>query len=184
MIAAVYPTQRTQAVEPAIVQAPPVKVAKVTVVGAQPSPPVRALRALYASVEAVRAAHVAAGLDFEIGPLRARFPEAQAGSPWTWHWVLAVSVPDNTISVPQLDPDLRVEIEVWVYDRVAELVHEGTEETKPASVQRLLEFVLAKGFRPAGVREEIYLGTGPAGGRTLLRYQILAASRGLQRRAL
>lgn len=165
--------QRTVAApEPRVTETRPVKVAAVHVTGDLRRSRDRALRALYASVGALRAADLSAGLDFDIGPLRVRLPDAQRGPIESWHATFAVAIPEHVGTLPQLDRDLQVDVEIWVYGTAAELMHEGPDETKPASVQRLQEFIAEKGYRPAGWREEILLGTGPHGLRTLIRYPV------------
>ena len=159
--------------EPRFVTLPPAKFAVVHVTGAARHLRDEALESLYASVGALRAVDEAAGLDFDLGPLRMRVPDAQMGPLHLWRSVFALPVPDRTVEMPQTDPTFPVDIEVWVYGTAAELLHEGPEETKPVTVQRLQEFIIGNKRRLAGWREEIYLGTGPHGGRTLLRYPIV-----------
>lgn len=163
--------------EPRLVQGHPEKVAVVTVTGRKRLGVGRAMRALYASVGAVRAANTREGRPFDVGPLRARFPEAQTGPIEDWTWQLAVGVPDSTVLLPQLDPTVRVRIEIWVQDLLVELVHEGSEDAKPAAIARLVEFAMGAGYRPSGMREEIFLGTGPRGARTLLRSPVVPLGR-------
>lgn len=75
--------------------------------------------------------------------------------------------------------DAGVQVEVWEYGAVAEILHVGPYHAEAATVQRLREYIGQEGYRIVGDHEEIYLkGPGmflrgnPERYRTLIRYRV------------
>lgn len=132
-----------------------------------------ALAALYSAVEALRVELRTKGRDFEIEPLRARWPDAHLVPKTDWHGAWALRVPDDTIEVARVVRGVEVEVERWDYGPVAEILHVGPFTTEPESVARLHEFIEAEGLEIAGAHEEEYL-TPPGGDdqRTIIRYPV------------
>lgn len=120
---------------------------------------------------------------FTVAP-RARWPIAIATTPkdqWLGRYALPVSstakLPDN---FKNNDPDLKVGIVTWEYGTVAEILHIGPYSAETPTIQRLHDFIKAKGYRIIGEHEEDYIkgpsmfGPGdPNKYYTIIRYQIV-----------
>jgi len=133
----------------------------------------QAAGALYASVSALAGELKKKGVDFQVGALRARWPDV-AGTPkdqWTGIWGLPI--PDDVDSLPQKVPGVDLKIEKWQYGTVAQILHTGPYDTEPATIKQLMEFISKSGYQVAGSHEEEYLTPpGALEQKTLIRYPI------------
>lgn len=107
---------------------------------------------------------------------RARWSFADIAQPKDrWEGRYALPVSDGF-------PDLRggqAVTEVWEYGDVAEILHVGSYESEPPTINRLQDFIKAQGYAIVGDHEEEYLkGPGmffrgnPDRYKTLIRYRI------------
>jgi hypothetical protein len=113
-------------------------------------------------------------------PPRARWAgDLAVKSSWTGFY--AMPVPDDTASLPAIDsePGYKVELTVWEYGDVAEILHIGPYAEEKPIVDRLREFVDQQGYEIVGLHEEEYLkGPGmffkgdPAKYHTIIRYRL------------
>jgi hypothetical protein len=119
---------------------------------------------------------------FSIAP-RARWPHIIATTPkdqWLGRYALPVS---PTAKFPDkfkvAEPGLKVALVTWKYGPVAEILHIGPYSAETPTIERLRNFIKAKGYRISGEHEEDYIkgpsmfGPGdPNKYYTIIRYQI------------
>lgn len=119
---------------------------------------------------------------FTVAP-RARWPHIIAATPkdqWLGRYALPVSatakLPDNFKAVP----GLKVSLEDWKYGTVAEILHIGPYSAETPTIERLRDFIKAKGYRIIGEHEEEYVkgpsmfGPGdPNKYYTIIRYRVV-----------
>lgn len=112
---------------------------------------------------------------------RGRWPADPATPEDQWVGILAMPIPDSVTALP--DPPSKdghtVELATWTYGEVAQILHEGSYDTEPPTVQRLHDFIQAQGYRISGLHEEEYVkGPGmffrgdPAKYLTVIRYPV------------
>ncbi len=159
--------------EPQIVEMPPQKMAVVrtegdpNIVGAQVFP------ALYGSAYTLKFALRKKGVDFKVGALRARWPNAHIAPKDQWIGIWGLPIPDNTTALPQKVPDNEVKIEVWEYGTVAQVLHIGPWDAEEPTIVRLHDFIAQNGYEIAGTHEEEYLTTPHAKvQKTIIRYPV------------
>ena len=153
--------------EPRIVERASRRVAVVRTVGPPSEVAAQAIPVLYRAVYGLKMTRKRAGADFTVGPLRARWPNADAApvEEWVGEWALAV--PDDVPNLPG------TEIERWEYGLTAEILHVGPFATESGSVERLLAYVAEHGYEVAGPHEEEYLTRPDAPTqRTVIRYPV------------
>ena len=101
-----------------------------------------------------------------------------------WVGRYAIPIPDSIhdIKLPEAPPGFTIQITNWEYGDVAEILHIGPYSAEKATVERLRNFVHARGFRIVGEHEEVYLkGPGmffkgnPKHYYTIIRYQVAKA---------
>ena len=124
----------------------------------------RLMPPLYATAYAVRKIYKNQGLPFKVEKLRGRWPGAiidQEKSDWSGFYGLPVPNTVETllpVKAEKLLPDTPVTLETWHYGTVAQILHIGSYSQEYATVQKLLEFIKAKGYCAiADSHEEIYL---------------------------
>jgi hypothetical protein len=119
------------------------------------------------------------GPDFK--PPRARWPVGQGVPMEEWEGLYAMPVPQEITSLPGARPGggLGVELTVWDYGEVAEILHVGRYDQEEPTVKRLMAFLQEAGYEAAGMHEEEYLkGPGmlfsgnPARYLTVIRYPV------------
>jgi len=119
------------------------------------------------------------GKVFKVGPLRARWPDANVVARDRWTGVWGLPLPAGIDALPQKNPDVTVKREVWEYGPVAELLHVGSYATEGPTVARLHAFVTEQGYEIAGPHEEEYLTTPRARvQKTLIRFRVRRAGGG------
>jgi hypothetical protein len=131
------------------------------------------LPALYGSVYKLKSNLKKVDKAFEIAPLRARWPDAHLLPRFQWHAIWAIPVPEETTTLPQKLPHIAVELELWDYGTVAQVLHIGPYSDEGPAVQRLKSFIEESGYEIAGPHEEEYL-TSPTAKvqKTIIRYQV------------
>lgn len=123
---------------------------------------------LYRAVYRLKLQRQAAGADFPVEALRARWPNAHRAPRGEWEGVWALPVPDDVARLP--DAEGLVTLETWEYGPCAEIVHEGSYATEGESVRRLHALADELGYELAGPHEEEYLTRpGAPRQRTLIR---------------
>ena len=160
--------------QPQLTERPPRRMAVVRTTGDPNQVAGAALGALFGSVEALRQEAAQHGREIPLKTLRARWPnvgEAPAKEHLLGVWGLPV--PDDVSSLPQVVPGIEVSLETWTYGTVCEILHRGPFSTEPATLERLEEFLSARGFQACGDHEEEYLTPpGAPDQRTLIRYPV------------
>lgn len=110
---------------------------------------------------------------FKVGPLRARWPDANDVPRERWTGVWGLPLPNGIAALPQKNPEIPVKREVWEYGPVAELLHVGPYTAEGPTVARLQAFVAEQGFEIVGPHEEEYLTTPRAKvQRTIIRFRV------------
>ncbi len=159
--------------EPEIYQAPAQKMAVVHTRGDSNLVKLQAMRSLYGAVYELRFNLKTEGHKFKIKALRARWPDTRITQRDEWDIAWGLPIPEETTSLTQQVPDIKVEIEVWEYGMVAQVLHVGPHDAEPETAQRLHDFITASGYDVAGAREEEYLTTQNAKiQKTVIRYPI------------
>jgi hypothetical protein len=131
------------------------------------------LSALYGTVYSLKFARTQQGRDFEIGPLRARWPDAHLLPKDQWLGIWGLPIPDDVESPPQKTPGFDVRIERWSYGEVAQILHIGSYADEEPVVRRLHDFIEASGYDITGVHEEEYLTSSDAKvEQTIIRYPV------------
>jgi hypothetical protein len=115
------------------------------------------LPTLFESVCTLEESLRAAGRDFAVGPLYARWPDVDTLPREEWRCIWALPIPDDVSTLPRINPYVAVEVEVWVYGTVVQLLHVGLPCGKNPALRLLRDFVSKHGYELAGPREEIYL---------------------------
>lgn len=159
--------------DPQIVEMPPQKMAVVYTEGDPNAVAAQALSALYGSVYTLKFDLKKKGIDFKVGPPRARWPNAHLVPKDQWTGIWGLPIPNDTTSLPQKVPGTEIKIEVWEYGTVAQVLHVGPYDAEMPTVQRLHAFITEQGYEIAGVHEEEYLTTPKAKvQKTIIRYAI------------
>ena len=160
--------------EPQIVKMPSQKMAVVYSKGDPNEVGQQVMPALYGAVYTLKFQLKKKGIEFKVGTLRARWPDAHLLPKNKWTGIWGLPVPDNVASVPQKVAGIEVKVEVWQYGTVAQMLHIGPYTTEGATVQQLHDFIAQNGYQIAGVHEEEYLTTPKAKvQKTLIRYPVV-----------
>ena len=112
--------------DPIILEMPSQKMAVVQGRGSPDKVFPKIFPALYGSVYTLKFDLKKRGLEsFKVSPPRARYPDVHLQTKEEWLIIAGIPVPDNTISLPQKEPDTEVKIETWEYGTVAQILHLG-----------------------------------------------------------
>jgi hypothetical protein len=137
------------------------------------------LPALFETVCTLRDALREEGREFAIGPLYARWPSMDRLPKEEWLCIWALPVPDDITWLPQSTPYVAIEIEVWVYGTVAQILHVGSPCATDPAMGLLQEFAARHEYEIAGPREELYLPRVRADAQDILiRYPVKKQTRG------
>jgi len=160
--------------EPEIIEMPAQKMAAVYARGTPGQVFPQVLPILYNSVSLLKFERKKSGSPaFNIGGLRARYPDAHLAPMEEWTNVIGLPVPEDTTYLPQKVGGAEVKIELWEYGTVAQIHHHGSYEGEGNSVDRLLRFIIDNGYEIVGVHEEEYLTSPDAETpRTIIRYRV------------
>jgi hypothetical protein len=159
--------------DPYIIEMPAQKMAVATTVGDPNVVGVRVFPALYGAVYTLKFALKKQGVQFKVGAIRARWPNAYSAPKDQWIGIWGLPIPGDTETLAQKDPAMEVKIETWEYGTVAEILHLGPYSEETPTIQRLCDFITANGYEIAGVHEEEYLTRPDAKmQKTLIRYPI------------
>lgn len=133
----------------------------------------KAMPALYGSVYTLKFQLKKSGMVFKVGKLIGRWPDAHLlpKDQWTGIWGLPVAA--DTAELPQKIKDYPVQLELWEYGTVAELLHVGSYNEEGPSIERLHKFIEENGYEICGTHEEEYLTTPKAKVmKTIIRYPV------------
>lgn len=163
--------------QPVIAERSAAKMAAVHTVGEPAEAAARAFPALYGAAYGLKfALKKAAGPEYKVPPLRARWfggPEWATTPRSEWKAVWGIEIPEDTIEVPQKDPETPVAIERWEYGTVAEVLHHGTYAEEVPTINLLHAFIAEQGYEICGPHEEEYLTRPDAKvPKTVIRYQV------------
>ncbi len=126
------------------------------------------------------------GPSFKAPKARFRFPidlsmpaeerlKAIAGNPW--EGAVGIPVPEGTVLTERAKA-AGARLARWEYGMTAEILHLGSYATEPPTIQKLEDFIKARGYRVSGDHEEEYLrggdgrGTKPEDFWTIIRYRV------------
>ena len=117
----------------------------------------KAMPALYGSIYKLKFELKKKGIDFKVGRLRARWPDAHLVQKGRWTGIWGLPIPDEVTEIPQKTPEVEVKIETWQYGTVAQILHLGPHKEEGPAVERLHRFIKDSGYEIAGTHEEEYL---------------------------
>lgn len=133
----------------------------------------KAMPALFGSVYKLKFDLKKKGIEFQVGKLRARWPDAHLVPKDQWTGIWALPVPEDTTELAQKVEGIQVKLETWSYGTVAQILYIGPYIEEGPTIQRLHEFIKAKGYQLAGTHEEEYLTSHQAKVmKTIIRYEI------------
>jgi effector-binding domain-containing protein len=116
--------------------------------------------------------------------LRMAIPETdktfQGGVIGTLEVTVGLPIPETITSLPAVTDNngVTVKISTWEYGSVAEIQHIGPYDKEPPTIQKLLDYIKAQGYAPAGIHEEEYIagpgmpGVNPDQYVTVIRYPV------------
>lgn len=160
--------------DPRVLEMPAQKMAVVEGKGAPDKVFSELMPALYGSVYTLKFSLKKQGVPtFKVGALRSRYPNAHLVPKEEWIIRMGLPVPEDTVSLPQKVPGIRVKLETWEYSTVAQILHLGPYDTEYGTVARLHQFIEEAGYEMAGTHEEEYLSRPDVKvPRTIIRYPI------------
>ena len=114
---------------------------------------------------------------------KARWPESFDTPVSEWIGLYAMQVPDSIETLPSSEPvpGCTVELTVWEYGVVAEILHVGSYAAETPTIETLHRFIADQGYEITGHHEEEYLkgpgmwGVSEKDYLTIIRYQISKA---------
>lgn len=166
---------RKQKTGPEIVELPSRTMAVVRTVGDPGELGETVFKALYGAVYGLKFALKKQDIQFKVEAPRARW---FAGENWrdvpreAWEAAWAIPVPEGTVELAQKVPDRPVQIEVWDYGLVAQVLYTGEYADEGPAIDELHRFIAEQGYEIAGPHEEEYLSRPGAQAKTIIRYQI------------
>jgi hypothetical protein len=133
----------------------------------------KAMSALYGSVYALKFQLKKEGVEFKVGKLIGRWPDAHLVPKEEWTGIWGLPVPAGTTELPQKYEDYPVKLENWEYGTVAEILHLGPYAEEGPTIEKLHRFIEENGYEIAGIHEEEYL-TKPDSKvvKTIIRYPV------------
>jgi hypothetical protein len=160
--------------KPALCEMPAQKMAVVRALGDPNETGGQVLPALFGAVYTLKFKVLKPrGVEFTVGPPRARWPLPFDTPRERWVGLWAIPVPDDTDELPQTVPDVPVALETWRYGTVAHVLHLGPYADEAPTVERLRAFIAAQGLEIAGAHEEEYLSRPQAKQmKTVIRYPV------------
>ena len=144
--------------EPEILEMPPQKMATVYVKGAPEQVFPRVLPDLYGSIHALNIELKKQGLStLTVGGLRARYPDAHLVPITEWTNVIGLPVPESTLSLPQKVGGSQINIEIWEYGTVGQILLNGPDNGEISAIERLHRYIRDNDYEIIGVHEEEHL---------------------------
>ena len=144
--------------EPQIMEMPAQRMAVVRAKGAPDKVFPEVMPALYGSVFTLKFNLKKQGLStFKVSGLRTRYPDAHLVAKEEWTHIIGLPIPEDTTSLPQKVPHVKVKIETWEYGTVAQILHLGPYDQEAPTIERLHRFIDESGYKIAGMHEEEYL---------------------------
>lgn len=164
-----------RALKPEIIQLSAQKMAVVTSKGDPTITASGVLNVLYGAVYTLKFDLKKQGREtFKVGALRARWKDANLLPRDEWTAVWAIPIPADTELLPQKTPDVEVEMTIWEYGTVAQVLHVGPYSEETPTIDLLLRFIEENGYEIVGQHEEEYLTTPKAKvQKTIIRYQVM-----------
>ncbi len=117
----------------------------------------KAMPALYGSVYTLKFQLKKQGVEFKVGKLIGRWPDAHLVPKDEWTGIWGLPVPPETTELPQKSNEYSVRLENWEYGTVAEVLHIGPYTEEGPTVEILHNFIEENGYEIAGIHEEEYL---------------------------
>jgi len=166
--------QRKSKTDPQILEMPPQKMAVVYGKGVPDKVFPEFMPALYGSAYTLKFDLKKQGLPtFKVSGLRARYPDAHLVPQDEWTIIVGLPIPEDTTSLPQKVPGIKVKIETWEYGTVAQILHLGAYDQEGPTIERLHQFIKESGYDIAGAHEEEYLTSPDAKViKTIIRYPV------------
>lgn len=167
--------------KPEITTLEPQTVLTITSVG-DPNESEHYFKALYGTAYSTRfKVYKPAGKDMKLGKLMARWPDAhlKPKDQWTGIWGLPVPSFVRQQDLVQKDPLMPIKVEVWEYNEVAQVLHEGPYAAEGPTVKLLHTFIAESGYTIDGYsHEEVYLTSPDAvNQKTIIRYKVKKAEK-------
>ncbi|AFM01661.1 hypothetical protein Desde_3375 [Desulfitobacterium dehalogenans ATCC 51507] len=133
----------------------------------------KAMQALFGSVYGLKFQLKKQGIEFKVGKLIGRWPDAHLVPKDQWTGIWGLPVPQGTTELPQKSAEFPVRLEHWDYGTVAEILHIGPYTEEGPTIQTLHTFIEESGYEIVGVHEEEYL-TKPTSKvvKTVIRYPV------------
>lgn len=133
----------------------------------------KVMPALYSAVYKLKFKLKKEGRIFEVGKLRARWPDAHLVPKNQWTGIWGLPVPEDTKELFQKIPEVQVKLERWEYRTVAQITHLGPYASEGPTIEKLKNFIAESGYQILGHHEEEYLTTPKAKiQKTIIRYPI------------
>lgn len=166
--------RKSSKTEPKILEMPPQKMAVVNGKGTPEKVFTELIPALYGSVYTLKFDLKKKGLPtFKVSGLRARYPDAHLVPMEEWTHIIGLPIPEDTTTLLQKIPGIKVKIETWEYGTVAQILHLGPYDQEQPTVEHLCHFIEENGYEIAGVHEEEYLTSPDAKvPKTIIRYPV------------
>lgn len=162
--------------QPEIIKMPHQKMAVVYTRGDPNETFPKVMPALYGSAYTLKFDLKKQGIQYKVGKLRGRWPDAHLLPKVQWTGIIGIQVPDDTASLPQKHPETEVKLETWEYGTVVQILHVGPYSEERPTVERLHKFISDSGYVVTGPHEEEYL-TSPSAKviKTIIRYPVRKA---------
>jgi hypothetical protein len=165
---------RKSKTDPEIIEMPPQKMAVVQGKGTPDKVFPEVMPALYGSAYTLKFDLKKKGLPtFKVSRLCGRYPDAHLVPMEEWTIIMGLPVPNDTTSLPQKVPAVKVRLETWDYGTVAQILHIGAYDQEGPTIERLHRFIEENGYEITGPHEEEYLTQPDAKVvKTLIRYVV------------
>ncbi len=133
----------------------------------------KAMPALYGSVYTLKFQLKKQGTEFKVRKLIGRWPDAHLVPKDEWTGVWGLPIPQGITELPQKSKDYLVQLELWEYGTVAEILHVGPYTEEGPTVKKLHKFIEENGYEINGIHEEEYLTKADSKVvKTIIRYPV------------
>lgn len=167
---------------PVITEMAPQKMAVVRATGLPGEALPRIIPTLYTSLMALKFDRsLRKARPIAVRGFRARFPDAHRRPQSDWTTIIGMPLPEDVISLPQPVGGDEVQVEVWEYGKVAQILHDGTELEGRTPREVLTEFIAENGYDIIGVYEEEYFADpGRRVNESIIRYRVRETAAALE----